>query len=76
VAYHGTLQPQSSRAYSQSSVSKRTKTKKKVMSINLMQGLVFLLDESDGSRVRISDGVHRQRLDLAPVRDPIEEERS
>jgi hypothetical protein len=43
---------------------------------NLAQGLGFLPDEPDGPRMRRGSGVHWQRLNLAPKRDPIGEERS
>jgi hypothetical protein len=43
---------------------------------DLAQGLGFLPDEPDGPRVRRGGGVRRHRLDLAPGRDPVREERS
>jgi hypothetical protein len=39
-------------------------------------GLGFLPDEPDDPRVRMGGEVRRQRLDLAPGRDPVGEERS
>jgi hypothetical protein len=43
---------------------------------NLAQGSGFLADGPDGPRVRGGSGVRRWRLNLAPERDPIGEERS
>jgi hypothetical protein len=39
-------------------------------------GVGFLLDEPDGPRVRRGGGVRWQRMNLAPDRDPVGEERS
>jgi hypothetical protein len=42
---------------------------------DLAQGSGSLPDEPDGSRVRRDVGVRRWRLNLAPRRDPVGEER-
>jgi hypothetical protein len=41
----------------------------------MAQRLGLLLDEPDGPRVHRGGGVRRRRLDLAPGRDPVTEER-
>jgi hypothetical protein len=46
------------------------------LSRDLAQGLGSLPDVSDSPRVRRGGGVHCRRLDLAPGRDPIGEDRS
>ena len=43
---------------------------------DLTQDPGFLPDGPDGPRVRRGGEVRRRRLDLAPVRDPVGEERS